>query len=703
MDEKARDTLKSDPDIKSIEPDFNVHSQGDDVPWGIEAVQATKVQSSGLSGKGVKVAIFDTGISPHQDLSINSGISFVEGVTSTIDDNGHGTHVAGTIAAQINQKGILGAAPGVALYPVKVLNSAGTGSYSSIISAIDWAVDHKINIINMSFGSTSYSAALESAIKLAYDNNILIIASAGNNGMQQVDSITYPAKFNEVIAVGAVDSSNNRAAFSSTGTEIDLVAPGVNIYSTAKDGAYGTKSGTSMAAPHVAGVAALLWSKNLKLSNSTISGLLDYSALGLGDAAMYGNGLVDASYALEIYDAYTKPDKSKNDSNKGRRIAKEMKKDSGSTDSALTANSIASLTVSNVMFTSITWNAIFPVSGQWGDRVETYNSTDGWRDVSGTMYTTDGLYTSYGLQAGASYMGRLTWFDYGTSTWNSIDLWVTIPGVSASLTTSNITSSSITWNATFPVSGQWGDRVETYNGTDGWRDVSGTMYTTNGSYTSYGLRTGEWYLGRLTWYENVTSTWKSIDKWIKGGDITTSFSLLMSQNAAYMAYYAYIDQQQLTYPLGTLNEFRDKVTYGAVWDYKLTFGYSTPYIYNGWNSNGESLGNMHYGYIGRAAGFSRLVLEGAAGIAGISVGNIELLYFPTFFDDPNDNSWIQIGENLFDWNSLPATSASNYLITTPNNEGMVDTSLFDLLSDKEKQEIEKLAKENSAIIKSKSN
>ena len=510
LDENALHILKSDTEIKSIEPDYNVHSQSDDVPWGIENIHATNVQNSGLYGNGVKVAVFDTGISPHQDLSLNSGISFVEGVTSTIDDNGHGTHVAGTIAAQINQKGILGAAPGVQLYPVKVLNSNGSGSYSSIISAIDWAVDNNINIINMSFGSTSYSVALESAIKLAYDNNILIVASAGNNGVQQGDSMTYPAKFKEVIAVGAVDEQNNRASFSSAGTEMDLVAPGVNIYSTQKDGTYGIKSGTSMAAPHVAGVAALLWSKNLKLSNSTISGLLDLSALDIGDATIYGNGLVDASYALEIYDAYTKPDKSKDNSNNGKRVSKDKKNNAGSSVSA----SSASFSASNITSSSVTWNATFPVSGQYGDRVETWNSTDGWRDVSGTWYTTNGSYTSYGLRAGESYMGRLTWYDYGTSLWNSIDQWITTPGNSASFTASNITSSSITWNAIFPVSGQYGDRVETWNSTDGWRDVSGTWYTTNGAYTSSGLRAGNSYMGRLTWYDYGVSLWKSIDLWV---------------------------------------------------------------------------------------------------------------------------------------------------------------------------------------------
>lgn len=259
--------LKNDPSVETIEPDFAVKSLGnveeETVPWGVNEVSSTIAHQEGVTGKGVKVAVFDTGINDHPDLNISGGVSFVAGTDSFKDDNGHGTNVAGIIASQMNNQGIMGVAPSVELYSVKVLDSAGNGRYSSIIQAVEWAIDNKINLINMSFGGSERSKILEDALQMAYDNNILIFAAAGNGGKSDNDTILYPAKYKQVVAVGAIDKNEERAEFSSIGPELELVAPGVDIESTLSNGSYGNKSGTSMAAPHATGVAALLWSKDI--------------------------------------------------------------------------------------------------------------------------------------------------------------------------------------------------------------------------------------------------------------------------------------------------------------------------------------------------------------------------------------------------------------------------------------------------------
>ena len=300
--------LKNDPNVETIEQDFAVKSLGDvaeeTIPWGVNEVSSTIAHQEGITGKGVKVAVFDTGINEHSDLSISGGKSFVTGTDSFRDDNGHGTHIAGIMASLINNKGIIGVSPSVELYSVKVLDSSGNGRYSSIIEAVEWAIDNKINLINMSFGGSEKSKILEDALQMAYDNNILIFAAAGNGGKGSNDTILYPAKYKQVVAVGAIDKNEQRAEFSSVGAEMELVAPGVDIESTLSDGVYGNKSGTSMAAPHATGVAALLWSKDTSLKNQNIRDLLNQSAIGLGDNDLYGNGLVNARYALELYNDY---------------------------------------------------------------------------------------------------------------------------------------------------------------------------------------------------------------------------------------------------------------------------------------------------------------------------------------------------------------------------------------------------------------
>ncbi|RIE03555.1 S8 family peptidase [Cohnella faecalis] len=277
----------------------NMKKSDQNVPWGIHSIGADLSNSKNIAGKNTKIAILDTGISAHPDLKVVGGISFVPSVASYLDDNGHGTHVAGIVAAKDNRIGVLGAAPEADIYSVKVLDKDGAGTYGQVIQGIEWAIQNKMDVISMSFGGDPYSEALHMAVKAATDNGIVVVAAAGNGGYGE-ETETYPARFEETISVGAVTKSHRLASFSSMGSEIDLVAPGQEIVSTSKDGDYVVMSGTSMAAPHVTGAVAALLSKNKKMSVEQLKKTLYSSATPLGSANQYGHGLVNLAKALGI-------------------------------------------------------------------------------------------------------------------------------------------------------------------------------------------------------------------------------------------------------------------------------------------------------------------------------------------------------------------------------------------------------------------
>ncbi len=227
------------------------------------------------------------------------GVSFVPDTTNFHDDNGHGTHVAGTIAALDNGAGVIGVSPRAEIYSVKVLDNDGSGTYSQLIQGIDWAIENNMNVISMSLGGTVKSSILHEAIQQATAKGILVIASAGNNGYG-TETETYPALFPEVVSVGAINQTYKRASFSSTGAEIDLVAPGVDILSTTNNGGYVSLSGTSMAVPHVTGAAAALWSSNPNVTATDIKQKLYETATPLGNAREYGHGLINLAYAAGV-------------------------------------------------------------------------------------------------------------------------------------------------------------------------------------------------------------------------------------------------------------------------------------------------------------------------------------------------------------------------------------------------------------------
>lgn len=252
------------------------------VPWGIKTTYNDSFLLKSSGGLGVNVAILDTGVlKTHPDLKdrikackdLSGLVTIVEGKCD--DKNGHGTHVAGIIAADGGSDGlgIYGMVPGANLFVYKVCSNNGTCWADDVAIALRMAADDGANIVNMSLGSDNPSQLITDATGYAVLKNVLVVAAAGNDG-PYVGSIDYPGADVNVIAVGAVDKDIQISDWSSRGNnsttkpyfveekDIEFVAPGVNIESTWKDGGYAILSGTSMASPHVAGLAAKLWQKN---------------------------------------------------------------------------------------------------------------------------------------------------------------------------------------------------------------------------------------------------------------------------------------------------------------------------------------------------------------------------------------------------------------------------------------------------------
>ncbi|MBU5437607.1 S8 family serine peptidase [Tissierella sp. MSJ-40] len=300
LTEKQVEELKNNPNIKTIEPNIMFEAYAQTIPWGISKVQATNAHQNGHTGNGIKVAVLDSGIDAnHEDLNVRGGYS-VFNDSPYYDGNGHGTHVAGTIAALNNSVGVVGVAYDAELYAVKVLNSQGSGSLSGIAKGLEWAIQNNMNIINMSLGSSQPSDILKQWCDLAYNSGILVVAAAGNSGNSSGtgDTVGYPAKYASVMAVASTDSNDRRASTSSTGPTVEISAPGVSIYSTIPNNRYGNMSGTSMASPHVAGAAALVWKANPSLNNQQLRQRLVSTAKYLGNSNHYGAGLVQVSAAI---------------------------------------------------------------------------------------------------------------------------------------------------------------------------------------------------------------------------------------------------------------------------------------------------------------------------------------------------------------------------------------------------------------------
>lgn len=318
----AADRLRGHPLVEVVEGEVILEATGrtvgfpDGAPndplypkqWHLDAMGAPDGWARSPRGKGVVVAVIDTGIAPVEDLRgtrLLPGASFVPGTSSAVDDQGHGTHVAGTIAqATDNGIGCAGVAPEATLLPVKVLSGSGMGSSAWIASGVDYAVDEGADVINLSLGG-GYSAVVHEAIKKARAKGVLVIAAAGNSGRR---GVSWPGALPEAIGVSAVGPDGELAPYSSFGEGVDLAAPGGNkaipgggVWQDTIDGRGGHHfaeyQGTSMATPHVAGAAAVLLSTGM--SPDAVESVLLSTAQGDGEwDEKYGSGTLDLQAAL---------------------------------------------------------------------------------------------------------------------------------------------------------------------------------------------------------------------------------------------------------------------------------------------------------------------------------------------------------------------------------------------------------------------
>jgi len=299
--------LQNNANITLIEEDPVRELLSEVVPYGVDRVQATDLWDANddgvldpgaVTGAGIKVGVIDSGIAAtHPDFA---GVAITGEPTGwNTDGLTHGTHVCGIIAANLNGNGVVGVSPGkVSLHMVKVFGASGEWIYASdLLDAVKHAVAAGCRVINMSLGGAQSSQVEERGFNSLYNRGVLLVAGAGNGGNT---SVLYPAGYAAVISVAATDMNNNVASFSQRNPDVELAAPGVNIYSTVPSG-WAYYSGTSMATAHGSAVAALIWSKYPKKSNTSVRSALHSGALDLGLAGRdtsYGYGLVQAKNSL---------------------------------------------------------------------------------------------------------------------------------------------------------------------------------------------------------------------------------------------------------------------------------------------------------------------------------------------------------------------------------------------------------------------
>jgi thermitase len=307
---KIIEELKLCPEIEYAEPDYVVRAlltpndpyYGNQ--WGPPYVKANEAwdKVSVSQRSTVTIAIVDTGIAlSHPDLGANivRGYDYVNNDSDPNDDNNHGTHCAGIAAAIVNNGvGVAGIAGGAKLMPVKVLNSGGSGSTSAIVQGMRYAADNGAKVLSMSLGGAGTSSAFQDAVNYVMSKGAVVVAASGNeNG-----PVSTPGNCNGVITVGSIDRTGSRSSFSNYGSSLDIVAPGSSIYSCLRSG-YGNMSGTSMATPCVAGIAALIFAVKSNATPADVTRIIQQCATDAGTAGFdnyYGYGIVNASKAVDL-------------------------------------------------------------------------------------------------------------------------------------------------------------------------------------------------------------------------------------------------------------------------------------------------------------------------------------------------------------------------------------------------------------------
>ncbi|MHA6534067.1 S8 family peptidase [Paenibacillus sp. BAC0078] len=269
------------------------------VPWGISSINAPTMWAHGFSGEKVRVAIMDSGvIFNHPDLrdNLKKGINIIHPSELPLDNNGHGTLVTGVISANNNNYGVVGVAPDAEIYPVKVLDQKGYGDINDIVKGIEWCIQNKMQIINMSFSVDEDNISLHRVIRKAIDAGIIIVASASNSYGGEVG---FPASYDEVISVTSVDINlviDKRAPRG----KVDFSAPGVDVISTSMNGQYAKLSGTSLATPYITGIVALIleYQQNLGIRSTRFNILSELRSMSRhlgerGSETTYGYGFVE--------------------------------------------------------------------------------------------------------------------------------------------------------------------------------------------------------------------------------------------------------------------------------------------------------------------------------------------------------------------------------------------------------------------------
>ena len=269
--------------------------------WQAQMINADSAWELETYGNDIRIGVIDSGCYPHDDLKNNlmAGWNYLSNSSDVSDNNGHGTHVSGIIAAEMNDYGIVGTAPKSKIIPLKCFDPSTDTYADTLIKAIYDAVDkYKCQVINMSWGLKSDNVFLEEAINYAYDKGVILVAAVGNKG---TEALYYPAAYENVIGVGSVGMYQSKSVFSQQNKSVFVVAPGEKVKSTYKDNSYAFMQGTSQATPFVSAIAAIALSADDSITNDKFKRLLSETSNDLGELGcdpLYGYGLINTKKLL---------------------------------------------------------------------------------------------------------------------------------------------------------------------------------------------------------------------------------------------------------------------------------------------------------------------------------------------------------------------------------------------------------------------